>query len=425
VIAAHGVGQVYELPIPLYLYLVGASATVVASFVVRALSPRIPTAPARRRVAGERVARLATAILKIVGIAGLTLTVVVGVAARTEGFTLTTLLFWVAFVVGMVVLDVLLAGAWDAADPWATLESVYRLDEAPGKRTTPPWWIAPLGLYALFWFELVSGVGFEDFFVVIVLIAYSLFAFTVRSAAGDEWRRVDPFSVLFGFAGRLAPFHLERDGIYAVNPIDSLDAPTPMPRALFASVFVLLGATTMDNISETVGWTSFLDSTGLAELPPLLTDSAALAAFGLVFWLPFAAAVAGARLDRCAGTARRFGWSLVPIGIAYVLAHNFALILTGVPVILRSLSDPLGRGWNLFGTASALEGYVASPALVWFAEIVVVVGGHILGILGAHRVAARLAGDHRAAVRGQYALTALMSVYTVVTLWLLAQPLVE
>jgi hypothetical protein len=159
---------------------------------------------------------------------------------------------------------------------------------------------------------------------------------------------------------------------------------------------------------------------------PLLVDSVALGAFGLIFWIPFGAAVAAARLDiDRARAARSFGWSLVPIGIAYVLAHNFALILTGVPVIIRSLSDPLGRGWNLIGTASALEGYVASPALVWFAEIVVVVGGHILGILGAHRVAARLAGDHRAAVRGQYALTALMSVYTVVTLWLLAQPLVE
>jgi hypothetical protein len=159
VILAHGVGQVYELPIPLYLYLVGASATVVASFVVRSLSPRIPATPTLRRVAGERAARAATAVLKVAGIAGLCLTLVVGVAARAEGFTLTTLLFWVAFVVGMVVLDALLGGAWEVADPWATLESVYRLEEAPTRRASPPWWIAPLGLYALFWFELVSDVA--------------------------------------------------------------------------------------------------------------------------------------------------------------------------------------------------------------------------------------------------------------------------
>jgi hypothetical protein len=196
-----------------------------------------------------------------------------------------------------------------------------------------------------------------------------------------------------------------------------------MPPALYLSVFVLLGATTMDNVSETVGWTVFLDSTGLGALSPLLVESVALAAFGLVFYLPFIAAV-GVTGGR--GTvARRFGWTLIPIAIAYVLAHNVSLILTGVPVMIRSLSDPLGRGWNLLGTAHLFERYLASPALVWFAEIVLVVGGHILGVLGAHRVAVRLAGDHRVAVRSQYSLTVLMSVYTVLTLWLLSQPVVQ
>ncbi len=36
----------------------------------------------------------------------------------------------------------------------------------------------------------------------------------------------------------------------------------------------------------------------------------------------------------------------------------------------------------------------------------------------------RLAPGHREAVRCEYALTALMSLYTISTLWLLAQPLV-
>jgi hypothetical protein len=425
-ILAHGVGQLYELPIPLYLYLFGATATVVASFVIRVLAPQVPTARTERLLAGERPARFVKAFLGSVAMIGFALTLVVGVVARGEGFTLPTLFFWVGFIVGMIVLNALLGGSWEASDPWATLESVYRLEGVPQGRGSAPWWVAPLGLYALFWFELVSGVGFEDIFVVLALVAYSLFAFTLRRATGNGWRLGDPLSVLFGFAGRLAPLRLADHGIYAVNPVDSLDDPSPLPTALYVSVFVLLGATTMDNISETVGWTTFLDSTRLASLPPLLIDSIALAAFGLVFYLPFIAAVgvAGLGTDR-AVIARRFGWSLIPIAVAYVLAHNVSLILTGVPVMIRSLSDPLGRGWNLLGTADLFEGYVASPALVWFAEIILVVGGHILGVLGAHRVAVRLVGDHRAAVRSQYSLTVLMSVYTVMTLWLLAQPLVE
>jgi hypothetical protein len=422
---AHGVGRIYELPIPLYLYLFGAGATVVASFVVRALTAVTPSRRGPRRVAGETVSQAVTLILKALGIAGLMLALVTGVIARDQGFTLTALLFWVAFIIGTLILSAVLCGAWAAADPWATLESVYRLEAARNEHSSPPWWTAPVGLYLLFWFELVSGAGFEDVAIVIALLAYSLFVFTVRARAGPGWRLADPFSVLFGFAGRLAPFRLERGGISTVNPVDSLDDRAPMPNPLFASVFVLLGATTMDNVSETVGWTRFLDSTRLDSLPQIILDSIALAGFGLLFYLSFVAAVAATGLGAREVAARRFGWSLIPIAIAYVLAHNVGLILTGAPVILRSLSDPLGLGWNLLGTAHLLEGYIVSPASVWFAEILLVVGGHILGVLTAHRVALRVVGSHRVAVRSQYALTILMCVYTVATLWLLAQSLVE
>jgi hypothetical protein len=54
----------------------------------------------------------------------------------------------------------------------------------------------------------------------------------------------------------------------------------------------------------------------------------------------------------------------------------------------------------------------------------VIVGGHILGVLAAHRTAYRLGGTHNLAVSGTYALTGLMAVYTISTLWLLSQPLV-
>ena len=35
VVFAHGVGRVYESPLPVWLYLVGAAATVLISFAIR------------------------------------------------------------------------------------------------------------------------------------------------------------------------------------------------------------------------------------------------------------------------------------------------------------------------------------------------------------------------------------------------------
>lgn len=68
--------------------------------------------------------------------------------------------------------------------------------------------------------------------------------------------------------------------------------------------------------------------------------------------------------------------------------------------------------------------FTPSPALVWFIEIALIVAGHILGVVAAHSATLRLSTSHRAAVGSQVALTALMTALTVVTLWLLAQPLV-
>jgi hypothetical protein len=348
---------------------------------------------------------------------------------RSEGFTTATLLLWVGLIVGTTALSALLDGAWAAADPWATLERAYRVESFEA-RLEPPWWLGAVLLYLLFWFELVSGVGFKDFWVVVALIAYSVFALSLRASFGEEaWRRTDPLSLLFGFAGRIAPLQLRADGIYLRGPLHGLDREGPMPRSLFAGLFVVLASTTLDNLRETVGWTAFKHVLGLDALPVLVVDSVALAAFAPLFLAPYLASVrlaqrwVGRRLPFL-DLARRFGWSLVPIAVAYVLAHNAPLLLTGLPALVRALSDPFALGWNLLGTGGFALGWVPSPAFVWFFEIALIVGGHVLGVLSAHRAAVRLAASHLHAVRSQYALTGLMASFTVATLWLLAQPLV-
>ena len=424
-VLAHGVGRVYESPIPVYLYAVGAGLTVLLSFVLRALARHRVAPSTERRMAGPGPARVIRAALTVAGLVGLALAVAGAVLVNERGLTIAPLLFWVGLIVGTTFVCFLLGGAWEAADPWATLEGYYRIEDPDAEPLTPPWWIGPALVYALFWFELVSGVGFEPSGVLGVLVVYSVLVFSVRHRLGERWRLVDPLSILFGFASAASPLALRGDGVY-YRGLGGIDRPDPMPRALFASIFVLLASTTLDNVTETVGWSSFILSTGLDALPRELVESLAFLVFALMFLAPFLAAIAaGGRATRHAAAARSFGWSLVPIGVAYVLAHNTPLLITGIPQLIRTLSDPFEYGWNLLGTAELWSGFAPSPQLVWYLEIALIVGGHVLGVLAAHRTAVRVAGDHAAAVRSQYALTALMSVYTIATLWLLAQPLVR
>lgn len=424
---AHGVGRVYEAPLPTYLYGLAAAVTVAASFAIRVLAGDELDARKPRQLVGGGAARVVMVVLRALGIAALILALFAGGLVRGSGLLLAPLLFWVGLIVLTVAINALLDGAWRASDPWAPLVDLYAPDDP--RPLQPPWWLGPLLLYGLFWFELVSGVGFSSPVIAALLVGYSAYAFAFRARFGERWDEADPLSILFGFAGRGAPLRFDDDGISYRGPVAGLDEREPMRLSLFVSLFILLGATTLDNVRETVGWGSFLAYARVGNWPDVLVDSVALVAFAGLFYLPFALSLWVARRwmtgpRSFADTTRRFGWSLVPIGVAYLLAHNAPLLMTGVPQLIRQLSDPFDRGWNLFGTLGWFHDYVPSPALVWFLEIALIVGGHVIGVLVAHRTAVRLAGSHRAAVMSQIALTLLMSLFTISTLALLAQPLV-
>ena len=121
-----------------------------------------------------------------------------------------------------------------------------------------------------------------------------------------------------------------------------------------------------------------------------------------------------------------FVYSLVPIALAYNIAHFFSLLAIQGQLIIPLASNPFGYGWDLFGTAD----YLVNIALVnarftWALSVVAIVLGHIIAVYLSHVIALRAFSDSRSAVRSQYPMMALMVMYTVVSLWIVAQPIVR
>ena len=120
-----------------------------------------------------------------------------------------------------------------------------------------------------------------------------------------------------------------------------------------------------------------------------------------------------------------FVLTLVPIAIAYHLAHYLSyLVITGQYFIAR-ISDPFGYGWNLFGTADyKVEIGLLSAGIAWYLAVTFVVVGHVFAVYLAHVVAHREFGGGRLALTSQIPMVVLMVIYTMVSLWILAQPMV-
>ncbi len=112
--------------------------------------------------------------------------------------------------------------------------------------------------------------------------------------------------------------------------------------------------------------------------------------------------------------------------MAYHVAHNLGYLLLRGQELIPLLSDPLGRDWDLFGTA----GWSPNLTLVgarfeWYAAVGAVVAGHVIAIWLAHRLMLQRVPAPRQAVAASLPLTVLMVGYTALSLWVIADPLVR
>jgi len=120
----------------------------------------------------------------------------------------------------------------------------------------------------------------------------------------------------------------------------------------------------------------------------------------------------------------RFALTLLPIALVYNITHYYTLIQTQGVKIISLASDPLGRGWNLFGTAGWLQRTIIPDAVtVWHVQVILIVAGHIVSVYLAHRVALQIFPTRRTALISQLPMLLLMVLFTTAGLWILSQPL--
>src|SRR5215471_9756896 len=459
---AHGFGQRYDLPLPLSLYLFGAAAAVAASFVIVGLVAR-PLPGARRYpridLSTHPLGRLLahpflSGFLKLVSVGLFILTITAGFSGSQDPYqNIAPTLVWIIWWVGLAVFSAFFGDLWVLINPWRALfdwaDELYRAGVGRGLGLRWPYpealavWPAFALLLAVSWTELVFPSPAVPANIAGLALFYSLLTWTGMAAFGSEaWvRHGEVFSVFFGVFARFAPTELsirDRSGEYglALRPFGAgLLANEQASTSMVAFVLLVLSTVLYDGLLSTPEWAE-VERQLLGVLPDLgEVDSIIVKTIGLVaFWALFfgvylaVCAVMGmvATFHSSREIARSFVFTLVPIAIAYHLAHYLMYLLTQGQYILPLASDPFGYGWNLFGTA----GYRVDIAIVgarfaWYAAVTSIVLGHIVAVYLADVRAHQILETRGAALRSQVPLTALMVVYTFVSLTSLAEPIVE
>jgi len=119
----------------------------------------------------------------------------------------------------------------------------------------------------------------------------------------------------------------------------------------------------------------------------------------------------------------RYAYALLPIALFYHLAHNSEHLVMEGPRLAALVSDPFGWEWDLFGTARWEMAPLTSLRTLWLIQVLLVVVGHVFSLWAARGAAGTLFAEPRAALRSQLPMLVAMVAFSVMSLWLLRQPM--
>jgi hypothetical protein len=442
---AHGLVGRADLPIPTWLFGWAAAIVLAASFAALSVlwrEPRLQEPRERRLV---RIPRVVDAVCGALGIAYFVLVVYAGfegsdVATANIADTSVYVIFWV----GLVVASVLLGDVFRAFNPWRSVAVAVAWAARPLTRDRPwrtrPYperlgrWPAALGILAFAWLELVYVNKTDPSKLAVLALVYAAVQLAGMAAYGIEaWsRRGDAFGVYFNLFARLSPWE-RRDGVLHLRPLLGGAPRWEVVPGSVALLCVAIGTTTFDGFSNGPAWADI--SPELQSLFSNLGAGQQLAlqlagTLGLLAAVGFVAAfyrlgirgmetVGGGHTHRELGG--QFVHTLIPIAFAYAVAHYFSLLVYQGQAMGYLISDPLGDGSNIFGTANrGIDYNVISGSGIWYVQVGALVCGHVAGLVLAHDRALALFSNVREATRSQYWMLVVMVGFTSLGLWLLS-----
>jgi hypothetical protein len=457
---AHALEGKQDLPIPEWLFAWGASLVLIVSFVALSVAWREPRFEADRwRAVANAFSRfvLSRGVEIAAGAIGVLLLGVTvwaglyGTEAPDRNFSVTFV--FVTVWLGFVVFSVLFGNVFQAFNPWRAIARAasggFRLIAGQTPPPALPYperlgrWPAAIGLLGFLWLELVYGasgfqsVGLTPRTVAIATLVYSAYTFVGMALYGiEKWcARGETFSVYFGMFARLSPLEV-RDGQLGRRPWLSGATGWALIPGSVAVILITIGGTTFDGAQEgllngaigDVFDALFDDGNGLDPVFALrLTNSLFLAlTLGVVagiYWAGVAGmGTQGSTRSTLRDLGRAFAHSFIPIGLAYLFAHYFSLVLFQEQAqFTYLLSDPLGEGSNFFGTAgSGIDYGLIGAEAVWYVQVAALVVGHVAALAIGHDKALAEYREVRRATQSQYWMLALMVSFTVLGLMLLS-----
>ena len=477
----HAFVEPYRPPVPQLYYLAGAAAAVLVSFMLVGFFAKSTQGythyPSARLVEWElgkpNMMGLTVRLLRLSSFLLFALVLATGFLGNPNPvYNFAPTFVWVIWWVGVAYASAFIGNVWSVVNPWEvtftwgeTLWKQLGLTRSFGFGVKYPKalgiWPGLILFLTFAWLENVYADAVVPVRVSQMVLAYSCITWLGMLVFGkDTWlRQGEAFSLAFGFLARFAPTESRvmdheptTTKLDRVAPEATAQKPLVEPAARRSElrirpfgagllstektsssqmlfVLLLLATVTFDGLTATSLWPAI--QTGMEGWLPGMTaiGTAGFVIAVLLFitcYLAFCALMSLAASGKI-GTlevAKAFVYTLIPIALAYHLAHFLLFLLVQGQLIIPLASDPFGAGWDLLGTATYRINFtLVGPSFYWFTSVIGIVVGHIAAVFLAHNTALRLIHPRKLALRSQYPMLVLMVGYTVASLWIITQPM--
>ena len=350
-----------------------------------------------------------------------------------------SLFIWSVWFMVMPVIQIIFGNVWAFLNPWYGFgrlffknKILFKLDQNYSLV------FSSVGFLLFSLFMLVDIAPDDPDRLANIVTIYLLVNFIFMKIFGVDWlKNGECFTSFYRLLSKLSWIWIKEGKIYVGffgSQLKDINTFPPMS-VLFLSI--ILATLSFDGLNETFLWFKIINVNPLefyGRSSVVLENSSGLIFFAILLFLIFSITIfLGHKfINEKVAFKNIIGINsiaLLPIALAYHIAHYLTSFLVNIQYSYKVASDPLNNGMDLlnlgdFNVTTSFFNTIETVKLIWFIQAAAIVIGHVIAVLLAHSICEGYLKTKSSILISQFPISIFMIGYTFLGLWILSTPTV-
>ena len=350
-----------------------------------------------------------------------------------------SLFIWSVWFMVMPVIQIMFGNIWAFLNPWYGFgrlffknKILFKLDQNYSLV------FSSVGFLLFSLFMLVDIAPDDPDRLANIVTIYLLINFIFMKIFGVDWlKNGECFTSFYRLLSKLSWIWIKEGKIYVGffgSQLKKINTFPPMS-VLFLSI--ILATLSFDGLNETFLWFKIINVNPLefyGRSSVVIENSSGLIFFAILLFLIFSITIfLGHKFINEKVTFKNIiginSIALLPIALAYHIAHYLTSFLVNIQYSYKVASDPLNNGMDLlnlgdFNVTTSFFNTIETVKLIWFIQAAAIVIGHVIAVLLAHSICEGYLKTKSSILISQFPISIFMIGYTFLGLWILSTPTV-